>query len=52
VLTGVTWGWTTSEDLLFKKEELQSKEIIKELEKHLACMRKEIERRATVSINP
>jgi hypothetical protein len=40
------------EDLLYEKEELQSKEIIKELEKHLAGMRKEIERRATVSINP
>jgi hypothetical protein len=37
---------------LFEKEELQSKEIIKELKKHLAGMRKETERRATVSINP
>jgi hypothetical protein len=40
------------EDLLFEKEELQSKETIKELEKNLAGVRKEIERRDTVSINP
>jgi len=40
------------EDLLFEKEELQSKDVIKELEKHLAGMRKEIERRAMVSVNP
>jgi hypothetical protein len=40
------------EDLLFEKEELQSEKVIKELEKHLGGMRKEIEGRATVSINP
>jgi hypothetical protein len=40
------------EDLLYEKEELQSKDVIKELEKHLAGMSKEIEQRATESVNP
>ena len=39
------------EDLLVEKEELQTKEVIKELEKHLAGMRQEIEMRAMVSMN-
>jgi hypothetical protein len=40
------------EDLLFATEELQPKELIKELERHLARLEKEIEGRSRMCENP
>jgi hypothetical protein len=40
------------EDLLFEGEELQPKESIKNLEKHLARIKKEIHERARMFVNP